>query len=452
MPSMSEGATTATPRRTTVVAGIGLSVAGVLIAGAIAIPATTGWKVYVTFPPLHAQWSPHLGPGTVPAVALAFLAIRYGVDVAARVRWRTLLIGAFAAGLLWLASLALVDGPSGLGAILDSRHEYLRTARAITDVSALLHEFVSRIPIDAVDNWPAHVAGHPPGAVLFFWVLVQLGLGAWPAAGSAVVLLAATTPIAVLVTLRRLDAETSARAAAPFLVLGSAAIWMAVSADGVFTVFAAWGLCCLAVAATSRSRWAVAGSGLASGLLLGFCVFLSYGMLLLGLLALAVFLAARNWLPLPWALAGAVGVAGSFWFAGFAWWQAYPVLVERYWDGIASKRPGGYWVWGNLAALAFSAGPIVGAALATALARARRLLDPQRTDRVVVLLTLGATAAILLADLSMMSKAEVERIWLPFVPWLLVSVALLPERWRRYCLAGQLCFALLVQHLLSTGW
>ena len=30
-----------------------------------------------------------------------------------------------------------------------------------------------------------------------------------------------------------------------------------------------------------------------------------------------------------------------------------------------------------------------------------------------------------------MSKGEVERIWLPFVPWLLIACALLPERWRR---------------------
>jgi hypothetical protein len=51
-----------------------------------------------------------------------------------------------------------------------------------------------------------------------------------------------------------------------------------------------------------------------------------------------------------------------------------------------------------------------------------------------------------------MSRAEVERIWLPFVPWLLVSCALLPDRWRRVGLAVQLVWALLVQHLLYTSW
>ena len=51
-----------------------------------------------------------------------------------------------------------------------------------------------------------------------------------------------------------------------------------------------------------------------------------------------------------------------------------------------------------------------------------------------------------------MSKAEVERIWLPFVPWLLVATALLPARWRRVGLALQVALALLAQHLLYTSW
>ena len=51
-----------------------------------------------------------------------------------------------------------------------------------------------------------------------------------------------------------------------------------------------------------------------------------------------------------------------------------------------------------------------------------------------------------------MSRAEVERIWLPFVPWLLLSCALLPEPWRRRGLVVQVVLALAVQHLLLTGW
>jgi methylthioxylose transferase len=51
-----------------------------------------------------------------------------------------------------------------------------------------------------------------------------------------------------------------------------------------------------------------------------------------------------------------------------------------------------------------------------------------------------------------MSKAEVERIWLPFVPWLLLATVCLPARWQRPALAAQVVTALLVQHLVVTNW
>ena len=59
---------------------------------------------------------------------------------------------------------------------------------------------------------------------------------------------------------------------------------------------------------------------------------------------------------------------------------------------------------------------------------------------------------VALADASGMSKAEVERIWLPFIPWLTVSCALLPHGWRRWGLGLQVVAALLVQHLFYTAW
>jgi hypothetical protein len=121
-------------------------------------------------------------------------------------------------------------------------------------------------------------------------------------------------------------------------------------------------------------------------------------------------------------------------------------------------------MWGNLAALVFSAGPLLGAGL-TALVRRSGDLGPgpdpgsgngagigPEAVRVVRWLVLANVAIVLAADASQMSKAEVERIWLPFVPWLLVSCALLPACWRRAGVALQVLTALVVQHLLFTGW
>jgi len=66
------------------------------------------------------------------------------------------------------------------------------------------------------------------------------------------------------------------------------------------------------------------------------------------------------------------------------------------------------------------------------------------------LIVVAAMAAVLLADLSGMSKAEVERIWLPFAVWAALACADLPHprRW----LAAQAVLALLVNHLLLTVW
>ena len=56
------------------------------------------------------------------------------------------------------------------------------------------------------------------------------------------------------------------------------------------------------------------------------------------------------------------------------------------------------------------------------------------------------------SHLSQYSRAEVERIWLPFVPWLTLSLALLPGGWRRWGMALQVLTALVVEHLLYTSW
>ena len=439
-------------RRRLTAPAIGVIAALVLILTAVVIPGGSAWKVYVTFPPLHAAWDPRFGPGTIAAILLAIVALRYGIDFAARARWRWLLVGAFLASAAWMISLATVDGLAGIGTILNGKYEYLNTARAVTDFSATLREYVSRIPMDATGHWPVHVAGHPPGALGFFVVLAQLGLGSGLAAGFVVITLGASVPVAILVTLHRLGAESGARAAAPFLVMGSAAIWMAVSADGMFTAFAAWGLCLLALSATATGWRGQALWGIASGLVLGYCVMLSYGLPLLGILAVAILFIARTWRPIGYAVGGALAVVLGFATAGFAWWEAYPVLVERYWAGVATRRPYSYWVWGNLAAFAVSAGPIVGAVVATALARIRGWRTFTSNDRVIGVLVFAGTLTVLLADVSGMSKAEVERIWLPFVPWILLGTAMLPERWRRWGFALQLVFALAVQHLIFTEW
>jgi hypothetical protein len=441
---------TRAPTKRSQVAAIGLVSALALIVAALAIPAITGWEVRAgQFPPLHSIWVPRVGPGTPAAILLGVLACVYAPRVALW-SWRRLLSVVYAYGVAWMLALATVDGIEGVGGILDAKTEYLQTAREVTDIGELLRTYVAHIPLDSEDNLPVHLAGHPPGAVLFFIGLARIGLGSTLAAGLVVTLIAATTAIAVMLVARRLGAERLARAAAPFLTVGPAAIWMCVSADAVFAATAAWATLLLTLSATSSSGGTRLLTGLGAGLLYGACVMFSYGLPLLGVLAVTVLILTRSWRPLLWATPAALAVVLVFAGLDFVWWEAFPVLRERYWAGIAQHRPGLYWTWANLAAVAISAGPIVGAGLAVAVVEARTPGSGSR--RAIIWLALAGLAMCILASLSQMSRAEVERIWLPFLPWMLLATGLLPARWRRGGIILQVAFALIVQHLLYTRW
>ena len=429
-----------------------LVIAVALVAAAVAIPLLTGWDVHarndghVELAPWHGWWEPHVGPGTLPSVLLAGLALWGALRAATALSWRRLLVVAYLASLAWLLSLALVDGASGLSRVLGNPHEYLGTARTVsaggTDaIGPLLASWVDRIPIHAEQNWTTHVAGHPPGMLLFFIALVWMGLGGDLAAGIVVTAIAASIAPAVLITLRRLGTESVARRAAPFLVFTPSAVFLAVSADAVMAAVAAWAMSLLALAASPTFRRSIVWAALA-GVSFGILVLMSYGLVLFAIIAIGLLYGTKAYrVFLPCAV-GAFVVVLLPAAAGFWWPEALIVLRERYWDGVAARRPGAYWTWANLALLVATAGPVV----ATGLTRIRALPRP------VIAVVIATVAAVALADLSQMSRAEVERIWLPFIPWLTVAVAALPERWMRGALASQLVVALALQHLLYTSW
>jgi hypothetical protein len=368
----------------------------------------------------------------------------------------------YATAVAWTLSLALVDGwQRGIAGRLTTGPEYLHEVAGVTDIPTMLRGFTTRILDFQPDSWTTHVAGHPPGALLVFVWLDRAGLpgGAW--AGLLCVLVGALTAIAVPQTVRLLGTDEAARAVVPFVALFPGAVWIAVSADGLFAGVTAAGTALLAYGLTRTAR----AASLVGGVLLGFGCYLSYGLVLMAAIAAAVLGPGRGrrrtvW----WALAGAALVAGAFTAAGFDWLTGYHLVTERYYQGVASRRPYAYWVWADLAIVVVSAGPAAAAVLGRAAlngwqaaATLRRRLEngPRRTAVTEYsgwLLPLGAAAAIAAADLSGYSKAEVERIWLPFTVWLMAGATLLPTRDRRAWLAGQAAITLAVNHLLLTTW
>ncbi|MFQ3560840.1 hypothetical protein QZN11_29205 [Streptomyces gramineus] len=408
--------------------------------------------LFVHWPPLFADWDPHVGPGTPAAVLVAGAVVAYGPNLAVRLPWRGLLAAAWAACLAWTWSLALVDGwRRGVAGRLTTTNEYLTVIGRFHDIPATLRDFTHHIVSGTPSPWPAHIAGHPPAATLTFVYLDRIGLGGGGWAGAWCITVGSTACVAVLIAVRALADEPLARRAAPFLVMAPAAVWVGASADGYFAAVAAWAVALLAWAVTGRSVGWAAGSGL----LYGLTCYLSYGLTLFALIGAAVLVLGRRRVrarPVVLALlaAGTAVVPVVFTLAGFDWWEGYRLLVTRYYQGVGGTRPYGYWVWANLACTVV----VVGLATVAGLRRAGATLVHRRTagSAPVRLAFLVAVTllALLVADVSGMSKAETERIWLPFAMWLLPACAFLPRP--RAWLAAQALVALLVNHLLFTGW
>lgn len=429
----------------------GLVVAAAVVGGVLYL---TGRPVHVPAPPLFGHWRPHVGPGTPLAVTVAGLVVAVGPRLALRLAWPRLMVLSYAAAVAWILSLALIDGVRrGLVGRLTTDEEYLSEVGGVTDVATMLRGFTGRILDFQPDSWTTHVSGHPPGALLVFVGLDRIGLGGGAWAALACVLVGALSVVAVPVTLRAVGTERAARAAVPFLVLFPGAVWIGASADGLFTGVTACAVASLAIGLT-RAGWVGAGWCAGSGALLAAGCYLSYGLVLLAPVALVVLVCAvragsRVVGPMAAAGVGALAVVAAFTGAGFWWWDGYQLVVQRYYQGVASHRPYFYWVWANLAALVLSAGPVAAVVVRRAAVAGR---DRGPGPAVVYLLPLGALLAVLGADLSGLSKSEVERIWLPFAVWLLAGAALLAPASRRCWLAVQAGTALAVNHLLLTTW
>ncbi|MCW2655618.1 MAG: methylthioxylose transferase [Mycobacterium sp.] len=401
--------------------------------------------------PIFGWWNMHVGWGTPAAVASGIGAVIFGPTVAQRLPWRPLTLVTWATSCVWAFSLAMIDGwKGGFAGRLTAQYEYLRQVPSVTDIPYALRSFARRIPDFQHDSWITHVSGHPPGALLTFVWLNRMGLGGGTWAGALCLLVGSSAATAVIVGIRAVDNEATARLAAPFVAVAPPAIWIAVSADGYFAGVAAWGIALLALAVSRTVRTPVLAA-VGAGLLLGWAVFLNYGLTLMALLALAVVLAAREPRPALIAVAAALPavavVAAVFAWTGFWWFDGYRLVQKRYWQGIANDRPFQYWSWANLASVvcAIGLGSVAGISKVFDISAIR-----QRSG--LHLLVLAALIAIVCADLSMLSKAETERIWLPFMVWLTAAPAMLPRSSHRWWLALNILGALAINHFIYTNW
>ncbi len=392
--------------------------------------------------PLSGRLDVRLSLRTLLPLAVAVLAVALLPMAADRLNWRRLLALSTVTSAAWAVSLALVDGVDRLSSPIATEAEYLADVPHVRGIGDFLAGFADHIVIvvgSGQFTWTTHVSGHPPGALLSFVLLDRLGLEGPGWAAALCIAGGASATAAALITLRGVAGEAAARRAMPFMATAPAAIWIATSADGWFLGVSAWGITFLALAA-ARPGWRGDLLAAGGGLLLGGALFLSYGLVLLAPVALAVVLERRRFRPLIVAALAVALVAAAFAASGFWWLDGLTQTRIRYNQGSAAARPYAYFLVANVAVLGLAIGP----AAVAGLARLRR--------DAVAWLPLAALAGLLIADLSGLSKSEVERIWLPWMPWLIAATAALPAPHRRWWLAGQVILGLAVQTLIRTNW
>ncbi|MGH9194045.1 MAG: hypothetical protein ACRDZ0_16420, partial [Acidimicrobiales bacterium] len=390
-------------------------------------------------PPFAGRWRlmPPWPAGVViaAAVAAAVIALATRTTYVARVRWRWLLAGSMLAALAWALSLALIDGPSGLLASLGGRYDYLAAVADGGSPDGFLARFVPEH-----DSWPIHVQGHPPGMVLLLLGLDAVGLARTGVVAATVLVGGSATVPAALVATRDVAGDAAARRLAPVLVLAPAAIWWS-SADALFAGVAAWAVA-LAVLATARRGPASWAMGAGAGVLGSAALLLSYGLALLAVVPLVVGVWRHRLAPLAASVAVIAVAYLAVRAAGFDWWRGLEATRAAYQGGVATERPYGVFLLANVAVFATAAGPAAIAGLGR-LARVGR-------GAALQMLAGAATASVLGANVSGLSKGEVERIWLPFAPWVIVAAAAVPEP-RPWLVASGLT-AVVLALILEARW
>jgi hypothetical protein len=391
-------------------------------------------------PPFVMGWLPQLDLWAVAAVVALGALVACGPALLELPRW-SFLAGvtalALAAGLAVGAARA---GTQGWTAIFDTgpkgsfeaKNEYLPGLSALSYGSRFfLDRFAELTP--AV---PVNVAGHPPGLLLF----AHLTALTTPARFAALCIgaAAACAPLTYILSRGLGHDERTARTAGLLAAASPGLLVFGVtSADAVYAALGT-----AAAALLVRRSWPARGAG---AVVLAVAAFCSWA-----LLAAAAFAVLVAWQREGWSTAARLAVLSAIPFLVLNAWLAAaygydPIGTLRateavYRHSLAEIRPYWFWVLGSPVAWMVCAGlPLTGGWLVAA-----RRRDPG---------ALALAAVIVIAAVLAFTKAETERIWLPFVPLACAAAATtISTRRLRAILVALALQTLVTQVLFNTIW
>ena len=367
--------------------------------------------------PIGAPWPPSLGNpdiGVDPLLALSLALFAAAVVLAPRLldeRLRPAAVAAILLGGTLVLRLALAAGRGGTGAwdrvfdvgrSFEAPNEYLPALPAVDELGprVFLDRFAELVP-----SFPVHVAGHPPGLPLVMHALAldtPARLAAFCIAAGAL-----SAPLTYGLARELLD-ERGARLAGLLMALSPQALMFGVTtADALYCtlgLLAAWPL----ARPSRRAR------------LLGAVLLVVASLFAWSLLAVGAWAAILAWrrhglrsaIELS-VICGVVLVAlhGAFSaLTGFDPIGTVRATEEVYRLGVASVRPYWYWLLGSPVGFLLVLGlPIAWLGLRE-LARG--------TPEAVAIFSVLAISAVM-----GFTKAETERIWLFFAPFVCLAAA-----------------------------
>ncbi len=440
-------------------AAVGFVVLGVIWSRARghSLVIETNGHINLGLPPFQNKWLPRWNWWLVP-IGVAALVASVALS-RERITLRLTVLGSTILTATWTALLAATGGWEGFTGHIGISDDYLPQLEWIR-TNGWRSYFESFNNEALFSTFPTHVRSHPPGMVTLFGGLDSIGLSGPRWATVAVLCVAATIPLSIAVTVRLVAGRDLARYAAVLVAITPAAVFLGSTADALFAAVAAVAIALMAVA-TDRRSWPIA---LIAGVVSGGAITLTYGVVpLVAIMALALtlrpnprsgcetpgrtrgFPSQNGVLLLAPMGVGVLAVLGTWALVGFNWFVGLSAVQRQYeLDDAQQNRPFSYFVIANLVVFACVLGPTVIASVGAA-----------RRDRLLWIVG-PAVVALAVADLSGLSKSEIERIWLPFVPWVTVAGAWLliriRKRWTWTALAAQIVTGVALQTLFFGTW
>jgi hypothetical protein len=422
--------------------GVVIVLAGIALVWGQSV-VTDDARIFVTPPGFHGEWELASSPllWTILVGGLIVLAGAWGIWTD-RLPDRWIPAWAAVASAAWMTGLAASEGRDGVNGPLEASGDYLPVLDEIDGIGTFLSTYTDRLA-----DYPIHVKGHPPGFAVVLWLLDQLGLEGSGWAAALTITVAASGVAALVIAVRAVTDESTARWVAPLVGVGPWVVWAAVSADGFIGGVVCWCVAACALATrTSSTRRAKDIAAVVAGLLAGMALMLTYGAPLMLLPAGSLLITRRDRRSIGLAAVGGAAVILGFAASGFWWLDGLATTRDFYESGVASRRPYLYFFIANLVVVAAILGPATIAGLA--------LLRDRRVWAICGASLLG----VFLADLSGLSKAEVERIWIPFA--MVVGLAVVGaitafERRKRAAwilLGAQMMTGVIWELTLDTGW